>query len=389
VPRLELFVEIGGSQKRPWAERYDTLRDSASAEEPEMNAGGDDLLTIVYTSGTTGLPKGVVHSHRTAMTGIINGISTLEFSQAERYLVVLPLFHVGASTPMLIHLYRGSTVFLMRQFDPAAMWEVFETERITSALAVPTMLNFMLQVPHFESRDRSHLRGIMTGASPVPVELINAYMKLGIDIRQVYGLTETFGPGCYLPGAEAAERLGSTGKGYMLTEVRIVDADGIDVPPGTPGQILLKGDHNMVGYWNNPDATAETLIDGWLHTGDIGITDEDGYVTVQDRVKDMIISGGENVYPAEIENVLLSHPDVLDAAVIGQPSALWGESPFAVLVPANDNVESDAILAHCQDRLAGFKIPKGFAFIDEIPRNPSGKPLKHVLREQFPGPAPE
>ncbi len=389
VPLLETFVEIDGVGSRDWAISHEQIRTAESTDEPQSNISGDDLLTIVYTSGTTGLPKGVVHSHATAMAGIMNCLSTFDLGPEERYLVALPLFHVGASTPLLLHMYNGSTLVLMRQFDPTATWDVFQSERITSALAVPAMLNFMLQVPDFKSRDYSSLRGIMTGASPVPVELINAYVELNIEIHQVYGMTESFGPGCYLPGDEATERLGSTGKGYLLTDVRIVDDHGNDVAPGVPGQILLKGAHNMIGYWKNPDATAEMLIDGWLHTGDIGIADEDGYVTIHDRLKDMIISGGENVYPAEIENVLLSHPEVADAAVIGQPSEAWGESPFAVVVASNGAVDPDNILEHCRHKLAGFKLPKGVAFIDEIPRNPTGKPLKRILRDQFPGPAPE
>ena len=175
----------------------------------------------------------------------------------------------------------------------------------------------------------------------------------------------------------------------MLTDVRVVDDQGRDVPPGEPGQVLLRGAHNMVGYWNRPEATAETLRDGWLHTGDIAIMDEDGYVTIHDRLKDMIISGGENIYPAEIENVVLQHADVADVAVIGQPSDRWGESPFAVIVRKNETLAETDILQHCDGKLARFKLPKGAAFVDEIPRNPSGKPLKRLLRDQFPGPARE
>ena len=389
VPMLTQYIEVGGNDARSWATDYGDLRRRGDTADPKVTAGGDDLLTIVYTSGTTGLPKGVMHTHQTALAGIVNGLATLNFDPKERYLQALPMFHVGASTPTLMQIFAGNTVFMMRQFDPAQVWEVFETEKITAALAVPAMLNFMLQVQDFRARDISALRGIISGASPVPIELINAYLDLGIEIHQVYGMTETFGPGCYLPGHMAAERLGSTGRGYLMTDVRIVDDEGRDVPAGEPGQIIIKAAHNMTGYWKNDKATAETLVDGWLQTGDIGIADADGYVTIRDRLKDMIISGGENVYPAEVENALLSHGDVLDAAVIGQPSAKWGESPFAVVVPSSADADKEDILDHCAGRLAKFKLPKGIAFIDEIPRNPTGKPLKRVLREQFPGPAPE
>ena len=381
------FVEIGATAA--WAERYDQVVDPAQIHEPAITPGNDEPLTIVYTSGTTGLPKGAVHSHRTAISGILNVLATIELTQSDRYLLVLPLFHVGASTPMLAQLYRGGCLYLMQQFDPARMWEIIEAERITKTLAVPAMLNFMLQVPGFQDRDLSCLHSILSGASPVPVELIRKYHALGIQIHQVYGMTETFGPGCFLGGDEAEARAGSTGRGYMLTDVRLVDEDGKDVPAGTPGQVIMRGAHNMLGYWNRPDATAETIRDGWLYSGDIGIADEEGYVTIHDRVKDMIISGGENVYPAEIENALISHPGIADVAVIGQPSERWGESPLAVVVRANADLTQADVMAHCQGRLARYKRPAGVVFIDEIPRNPTGKPLKRLLRDRFPGPAPE
>ena len=384
---VEHFVEIGAGTG--WATPYAELVDYARTHEPEIPPGWDEPVTIVYTSGTTGLPKGVVHTHRTAYAGIQNVLATIELAQSDRYLLVLPLFHVGASTPMLAHLYRGGCLYLLSQFDPAKMWEVIETERITKTLAVPAMLNFMLQVPGFQDRDLSSLNSILSGASPVPVDLIHTYHAMGIQIHQVYGMTETFGPGCFLGGDEAEARAGSTGRPYMLTDVRLIDEHGNDVPPGTPGQVIMHGAHNMIGYWNRPHETAETIRDGWLYSGDIGIADEDGYITIHDRVKDMIISGGENVYPAEIENVLISHHGVADVAVIGQPSETWGECPLAVVVRAGPDVTKAEIMAHCQARLARYKQPKAIAFIDEIPRNPTGKALKWILRERFPGPAPE
>ena len=175
----------------------------------------------------------------------------------------------------------------------------------------------------------------------------------------------------------------------MLTDVRLVDEEGNDVPPGTPGQVIIRGEHNMVGYWNRPDETARTIRDGWLYSGDVGIADADGYITIHDRVKDMIISGGENVYPAEIENVLIGLDGVSDVAVIGLPSDRWGESPLAVIVPATPDLTAAEVMAHCQGRLARYKQPKGVVFIEQIPRNPTGKALKRALRDQFPGPAPE
>ena len=387
---VKWWIETGDAgQQQPWADAYDALFEQGEAREPDISAFDDDLVLIMYTSGTTGLPKGAMHTHSTVFGSLWNVLSTVDLRERDRYLVVLPLFHVGALTPIISNLYSGASVLLMRQFDPAEMWAVIERERVNTTIAVPAMLNFMLSVPDFDKRDISSLRAVLSGASPVPKALIEKYVEYGIEIHQVYGLTESGGPGCYLGGGDAIPRAGSTGRGYLLTDVRVVDADGNDVAPGEPGQVLLRGDHNMVGYWNRPDATAETLRDGWLHTGDLAVMDEEGFVTIHDRIKDMVISGGENIYPAELENVLLQHPAVADVAVIGQPSETWGEVPFAVIVARDEPPREADILQFCDGKMARFKIPKGVAFVDEIPRNPTGKPLKRVLREQFPGPAPE
>jgi acyl-CoA synthetase (AMP-forming)/AMP-acid ligase II len=280
-------------------------------------------------------------------------------------------------------------VVFLRQFDPKVMWEITETEKITISLAVPAMLNFMLMVPDFQNYDISNLRWILSGASPVPTNLIDTYKDIGIEIHQVYGLTEAGGPASLIGPDDAMTKIGSAGKAFFHTSIRVVDENGDDVAPGVPGEVLVSGAHIMKGYWNNPEATAEAIRDGWLYTGDIALQDKDGFITIHDRVKDMIISGGENVYPAELENVIVAHPGVADVAVIGQPSERWGESPIAVVVRRDYNISEDNILRYCDGKLARFKQPKGAVFVDEIPRNPTGKPLKRILREQFPGPARE
>ena len=206
---------------------------------------------------------------------------------------------------------------------------------------------------------------------------------MGIEIHQVYGLTETCGPGCLISPDDALTRAGSTGKTFFHTEVRVVDEQGEDCGPDEPGEVIISGPHVMIGYWNRPDATAEAIVDGWLRTGDVAIMDGDGFIYIQDRIKDMIISGGENVYPAEIENVLMAMEGVADAAVIGIPSEKWGESPLAVIVRANDEVSAQDVIAHCDGKLARFKMPQAVEFTDVIPRNPTGKVLKRVLREQY------
>jgi acyl-CoA synthetase (AMP-forming)/AMP-acid ligase II len=385
---IEHWIGIGDDLPG-FAQPYEPLLAAQNGAEPAEKADEDDNVFIMYTSGTTGKPKGVVHTHSSVMWALLTLLNTADVHFADRYMVLLPMFHVGALTPMIGSVYKGNTLVILRNFDPTKAWQLIEEERITTTLAVPAMLLFMLQVPDYQRFDWSSIRFVTSGAAPVPVSTINAYMELGIEVHQVYGMTETCGPACLIGPDDAVHKVGSTGKSFFHTRVRIVDEEGNDLPPGQAGEILVHGPHNMKEYWNRPDATAETIVDGWLHTGDVAVMDEEGFVTIQDRIKDMIISGGENVYPAEVENVLLQHPGIADAAVIGQDSAKWGESPFAVIVKSDANLTEADVLAHCNGRLARYKLPKGAAFVDEIPRNPSGKILKRLLRDQFAGPAPE
>ncbi len=388
--QVGVWIEHGPAETRqPFAEAYEAVLEAAAPEAPAIGAQDEDLLFIMYTSGTTGLPKGAVHTHNSVFWALTTISVTADTRFADRYVIALPMFHVGALTPVLGNVMVGITSVLMRQFDPSAMWRLIEEEKVTITLAVPAMLNFMLQVPAAKEHDYSSLRWIMSGASPVPAALIEAYRERGIEIHQVYGLTECCGPGCLISPDDAMSHIGSTGKAFFHSEVRVVDENGADVAPGVPGEVIIRGRQNMKGYWNKPEATAEALRDGWLYTGDIALVDDEGFITIHDRLKDMVISGGENVYPAEIENVVMQHPQVAEVAVIGVPSERWGESPFAVVVRKDDSLSESDVLKFCDGKLAGFKQPKGAAFVDEIPRNPTGKPLKRLLRERFPGPAPE
>lgn len=384
------WIEAGEAEGRlDFSQSYDSFRIEGSTSEPALGATGDDLLFIMYTSGTTGLPKGVVHSHTTVFWAILTFEASCDLRDGDRYLVALPLFHVGALTPVALNVYRGVTSIVMREFDPVKAWALIKEESVTTTLLVPAMLNFMIQIPG-DQIHAEQLRWIQSGAAPVPVSLIEQYAGMGIEIHQIYGLTESCGPACVIGADNAMKKVGSTGKAFFHTEVRVVDDDGSDVTPGEQGEVWVRGGHIMLEYWHRPDATAETITqDRWLRTGDVATVDEDGFVFIQDRIKDMIISGGENVYPAEIENVLISHPDIVEVAVIGQPSEKWGESPFAVVVSKDPSLSEASVLEHCDGKLARFKLPKGAAFIDVIPRNANGKVLKRVLREQFPGPAPQ
>ncbi|MEH6548931.1 MAG: long-chain-fatty-acid--CoA ligase [Pseudomonadales bacterium] len=379
---LEHYLEIGGQQAE-FASEYETVLAGQPNTEPADKASGEDNLFIMYTSGTTGLPKGVVHTHNNMLWAVLTINNTAESSFSDHSLVVLPMFHVGALAPIFTSIYGGHSLVIERSFDPQLTWQIIQQEKITNTLLVPAMLNVMLQVPDLEQYDWTSLRSIMSGAAPLPVAIIEAYAELDIEIHQVYGLTETCGPACLIGPDDATSKIGSTGKAFFHTEVRIVDEGGATVEAGTPGEIVVRGAHIMKEYWNRPEATAETVKDGWLYTGDIAVMDSEGFVTICDRIKDMIISGGENIYPAEVENVLLEHAAVLDAAVIGQQSARWGESPCAVIVCPDGAINKEDLIAHCEQRLARFKVPKDIIVVDEIPRNPSGKILKRVLREQY------
>lgn len=373
-----------------FADGYDTLCAGAASTPPRAEAHGDDLLFIMYTSGTTGTPKGAVHTHETMTWASLTINLTTDMRHGDRYLQVMPLFHVGALTPATSMLHRGGTLVVMRTFDPTKIFEVIERERISLGLVVPAMLQFMWAQPSRTTCDHSSLRWLMSGAAALPISLLERYAGMGIGLYQVYGLTETCGPACLISPQLAAERPGSTGRAFFHTEVRVVGEEGQDVAPGEVGEVWIRGAHVMKEYWNQPEATAEAVRDGWLLSGDLARVDEDGFIYICDRKKDMILSGGENIYPAEVESVLTAHPGIIEAAVIGQASKTWGESQLAIVVvaPGEELSEGD-VIEHCRSRLAGYKVPRRVVFTDALPRNATGKVLKKDLRRIHPGPASE
>jgi acyl-CoA synthetase (AMP-forming)/AMP-acid ligase II len=364
------------------------------ATQPETDLAATiaaDHCTIqMYTSGTTGRPKGAQLSHTNLLTLLPGALDQVgEWHENDVSLVCMPLFHIGGSGWALIGFYRGIETVLMRDADPAAILRLIPEYRITKAFLVPALMLFLLQTPQSRSTDLSSLELIVYGASPAPVDLVRNALKLfGCGLAQVYGLTETTGAITYLSPAdhldEAGERLKSCGKAMTGVELRVVDAAGNAVAAGEVGEVACRSPQNMLGYWNQVEASNRALRDGWFWTGDAGYLDPDGYLYIHDRVKDMIISGGENIYPAEVESALFGHPAVADVAVIGVPDDKWGEAvkAFVVRKPGVE-VTADELIGFARERIAGYKAPRSIDFIDALPRNPSGKILKRELRTPF------
>ena len=361
---------------------FQGLKARASVAAPVTVGIETDPLFIMYTSGTTGLPKGVVHTHKTVLWAAIMMAATWDVRTSDRWLLALPFFHVASLMPAVMSVYCGIAGVILRAFDPSLCWQVIASERITNSLMVPTVLTMMLQVPEKDTCTYDNFRWITVGGAPVPVSLLKSYEALGVQVEQLYGLTENCGPGCQLQGEDAGRKVGSAGKPFLFAEIRLVDPNDQDVAQGTPGEIILRGKNVMQSYWNQPEATADTLKNGWLHTGDVAYMDEEGFIYIVDRLKDMIISGGENVYPAEIEKVIADMPQVNGAAVIGRPDPKWGEVSIAFVERSDNALTEAAVLAHCQASLARFKIPKAVVFMEELPRNPTGKIQKQALRDK-------
>ncbi len=355
--------------------------------DPGVVAGPDDLVFLMYTSGTTGLPKGVMLSNANYACKTSGVAGPWRFSADAVSLAVMPLFHMAGSGWAFAGLWHGAATMVLRDVEPAAILDAITTHRVTNMLLVPAVVQFLLDTPGVQTADCSSLRIIVYGASPISDDvLVRGMERFGGVFAQVYGMTETTGSVTQLDGDEhLPHRLRSCGKPYPWVQLRVVGRDGHDAAPGTVGEVWTRSAQNMLGYWNDPGATAAALTaDGWLRTGDAGYLDPDGYLHLHDRIKDMIVSGAENVYPAEVENVLMTHPEVADAAVIGVPDERWGEAVKAIVVPAPGAQPTEAgLIAFARTRLAGFKLPKTVDFVAALPRTPSGKILKRALREPF------
>jgi fatty-acyl-CoA synthase len=393
-------------QELGWIERFVGMTDEpvlgweswqAWMEGPLLIAQasfGDDADALqLYTSATTGRPKGAILTHR-ALTASIERIGEAQaLRQGERSLTVAPIFHVAVVPTVFTAIACGACTVLQEEFNPATVVRTLDEQRISVAVLVPSMLQACLaNVAAAEEYQYETLRLIYYGASPISERTLRTAMQVfGCGFMQSYGLTETTQALTFLTPADheralsgRADLLQSAGRAIPDTEIRIVDADDQPAPAGALGEIVARGPQMMRAYWNMPEETAETLRGGWLHTGDIGRRDEEGYLFVQDRLKDMIVSGGENVYPRAVEDVLLAHPAVLDAVVIGVPDARWGETVKGVLVLKEGQAADEAeLIAHCRQFLGGFEIPRSIDFVEALPRNATGKVLKRVLRERY------
>ena len=371
------------------AQAYEALVAAAdAAEPPRPPVGGEDICCLLYTSGTTGRPKGAMLPHRQIVWNCINTVISWGLTADDVSPVLTPMFHAGGLFIFLTPLfYVGGRIVLTRGFDAAASLALIQRERCTVVLGVPTLFQMWLNSPGFADADFSRVRYFVSGGAPCPQSLIQTWLATkGGVFRQGYGLTEV-GVNCFtMTDEESVRKIGSVGHPIFHSRMRIVDGEGRDVPRGQTGELAIWGPHVCAGYWRNPEATASALRDGWFYTGDMARQDEDGYYYLAGRYKDMIISGGENVYAAEVETVFLEHPAVTEAALIGQPDEKWGEVGLMIVVPrAGQRVTQEELLTFCGGRLARYKVPKRVIFAESLPYSPYGKVMKNELREKYIG----
>jgi fatty-acyl-CoA synthase len=378
----------GGLAGLPTATVGSLIARTTERRGPDPVIGDHDICVIMYTSGTTGSPKGAMLTHSNMQWNAINLLTVGDgMSGTTVTIAVAPMFHIGAlGLSVLPVLYAGGTVITVRAFDPDRTLDLIEKHGVTSQFMVPAMWSALSQVPDFDSHDLSSARWALCGGAPSPLPLLEFYQQRGWRFLEGFGMTETSSSVLLLDHEFVVSHAGSVGRPFMHTDVRIVDSEDHDVAVGEVGELVIRGPNLFTGYWGRPVETAEAMRGGWFHSGDLARADADGFVTLVDRKKDMIISGGENVYPIEVEQALFRHPDIADVAVIGVPDAQWGETVLAVVVAAaGADLDPDAVIAHARERIAHFKCPRRVEFVDELPRNATGKILKRTLRQRYTG----
>ena len=353
---------------------------------PRTPISPEDPYCLLYTSGTTGKPKGVILPHRMITWNGYNTALCWQLREDDVSPIFTPLYHAGGLGAFLTPVFAiGGTIVLHAGFNPTEIWHTVEKERCTVVLGVPTIWKILMEAPEFASVDLSHVRWLASGGAPLPLYIITTFQKRGVVFRQGYGLTEV-GVNCFaMSNEESVSKAGSIGRPLMFTQAKLIDAEGIEVEVGEVGELLLRGPHVCNGYWNNPEATAAALdAEGWFHTGDLARRDEDDFYTIAGRKKDMFISGGVNVYPAEIEGELLLHPDVKDAGVIGVPHETWGEVGVAFVVCREGRtLRGEELTEFLDRRLARYKLPKEYIFLDALPRTAYGKVVKRELQQRY------
>ncbi|PKN29992.1 MAG: long-chain fatty acid--CoA ligase [Deltaproteobacteria bacterium HGW-Deltaproteobacteria-21] len=390
LPNVEHFISIEGSS--PGMAGYQELLETARGEEPDTPVEEDDPVCIIYTSGTTGLPRGALYTHHRLMEDTKQLIMDLVLEQGETHVQITPLFHIAGSAFFRAFLCTGGCNVIMRSFDPNATLKAIQDERATHMMFVPTQLVAILALPDLGRYDLSSMKMMWYGGSPMPLEVLSrGIAAFGSIFGQGYGQSES-GPGIShlsredhkaLNGSESDRRkLASAGRPDMGVQVRIVNEEGEDVEAERVGEIIVRSKQLMVEYWQKPEDTLAKSMDGWLRTGDMGFYDQEGYLYIADRKADMIISGGEHVYPREVEDVLYTHPAVLEAAVIGVPDPYWVERVHAVVVRrAEPHATAEELILYCKERLAGYKSPKSIEFLESMPKNAAGKILKRDLKK--------
>jgi acyl-CoA synthetase (AMP-forming)/AMP-acid ligase II len=369
---------------------FTAWRDRQSDADPNLLTEGSDVCVQLYTSGTTGQPKGVQLTNDNLITLVSQSASgKWDWQVADVSLVAMPLFHIAGSGYALCGLYVGAHNVILRDVVPQQILDAIGRYQVTKLFLVPAVILLLLQNAGIDEADLSSLQLVLYGASPIPTELLrNALDVFRCGFGQLYGLTETSGALTYLAPEEhtdtGSERLLSCGRPLDGVEIRIVDTNGVPLPPRQVGEIVCRTPQLMKGYWNLPEETARSVRDEWFHTGDAGYLDDAGFLYIYDRVKDMIVSGGENIYPAEVESALYGHPAIADVAVIGVPDERWGEAVKAIVaLKPGQNTNAAEVVAYARKRIAGYKLPKSIDFVDDLPRNPSGKILKRELRERY------
>jgi acyl-CoA synthetase (AMP-forming)/AMP-acid ligase II len=383
LPGLHTTISVGNSGL-PVGEDFNNVVSSAKSIEPDVESFEEDECTILYTSGTTGKPKGAVITHRTRVWCTVNMLSDGSVETEGISLPGGPLFHTGTTNIALLpHVAVGATVVLVSQLDPVSIAEAIQKERVTHLATVPTVLHNMLVAGVFDQYDFSSLRNVYYGASTIPLKDLEKILSLFPNVRfyQGYGQTESTQLTVLKP-EDQVRKVGCTGKAHLLVDLKVVDDNDQEVQPGGTGEVITRGPHVMKGYLNLPEANQESFKNGWFHTGDIARIDEGGFITIAGRKKDMIISGGENIYPREIELVLNTHPKIGEATVFGIPDEKWGESVCAaVILKPNETLLEEEIITYCKENLASYKKPRKVIFCRSFPRNTTGKVIKEKMKE--------